>query len=267
MLTRARAAQQRPTLSALDDDLITEVLCRTPAFTHDVLTAVWKRFLRLVRDHSFDRLVRSGHHSEPVVLAFGGWDRYGYGHHHENLLALVAGHWVFCIEDDGSAVGLDMPVWGPNLYSAMIRSDDNDYLVVVGGGCLERFDEHADGPLAVHAYDVHDKKWRVCDLDGSPAQRWGAAFAHAGETILMAGGAIEDYESSSGPTRYAAALKLTAHTPMWHELPPMPHAVLGCVGFVIEKQLHSLNVAPLRGHVDWGGSISDPCRVWVGAML
>ena len=108
-ITRAQAASQCVSLASLDEYSLREVLYRAPAYTHDILAAVCKTFRGVMNSEepNFVMNREALGHTEPVVLAFGGQDCFGHGHHHTCLLALVEGEWVF---------RADMPVWGPHIY-------------------------------------------------------------------------------------------------------------------------------------------------------
>ena len=114
----------------------------------------------------------------------------------------------------------------------------HEYLIMIGGGRLHRDDYSADGVLAVHAYDIYANTWCVWDLENSPGQRCGAACVLAGDTVIIAGGEIEDFENEPPGEFTGSVVALTmSYTDSlaaeWQELPSMPHAVGDCVGFVI----------------------------------
>jgi hypothetical protein len=242
-ITRAQAASQCVSLASLDEDSLREVLYRAPAYTHDILAVVCKTFRRVMKSEEPNFAINREAlgHTEPLVLAFGGQDCFGYGHHHTCLLALVEGEWVF---------RADMPVWGPHIYHIL----HGEYLFLFGGGRLPRDEDHVDGPLQCHGYDIVADEWRSPpQLENDPGNRIGAAIARVGDdsvpvTIIIAGGEIEDWgdDDPHQLTASVKALTLTLHqhpTPTrWEDLPPMLHAVGDCCGFVLAECLHIIGL-------------------------
>jgi hypothetical protein len=242
----ARKRASATSFSSLGDDMISEILYRTPVYAHDGIESVCKAFNNIVRaggeGEFFMQRAKRGL-TEPVMLAFGGVDCGGYGRFHKCMLALIEGEWVYCA---------NMPVWGSNLYHGMLF----DHLVLVGGGQLTRDEYLPDGGLIVHAYDIVADEWYQFDFkDDWPAQRIGAACASDGNSIVIAGGEIHDpnddddeyarltntvleLRASNGPKN--GSLRLG-----WNELPPMPTAVHGQHAFFIDERFYVIGTEQL----------------------
>ena len=88
MRTRSQRTPPAATLSAamnsslvdlLSVELLTEVLCRTPVYTHAPLKLVCKAFGSILRDDGFSEMWKEHKQESSVLIAFGGFDSYDGG--------------------------------------------------------------------------------------------------------------------------------------------------------------------------------------------
>jgi len=234
-LTRSQsAAASTNHFSMLDDNLVSEILYRTPAVMHAALATVCQSFRSQFVDHDFFAMRRDRGLTEPVLLAFGGNGAWR-GNYFKNMLALVEGEWIYCSSP---------PIWGDNLYSGMLDDD----LILIGGGCASGRDrDYENVGLPVHAYDVVDDAWYELSPKSPAVQnRAGAAFAQAGNRFFLAGGEVVDWDEDEPYQLTASVLELTFSSAedgqlslAWRtDLPFMPQVVKRPTAFVLGQHLY-----------------------------
>ena len=180
MTVATRSVTSRCFFDLLSNDLVAEILYRAPSYSHDVLTTVCQLFRQIIHSESFFVVRREYKLTEPVLLAFGGFDRsgridtYHEGTYHTYLSALVEGRRVYLS---------DPPVWGDDMYHAVL----DNMLVLIGGG--QPFDGfEIPETLAVHVYDAVTDEWLQARSNMQQHTRSGAVCAAVGDRVVIAGG-------------------------------------------------------------------------------
>ena len=129
MRTRSvhRALAECDQFAHLSDELVTGILHRTPFYLHNVLACCCSRFSGTIQSSDFFEKRKRWCLTEPVLLAFGGYDTHDHGAYrcHQSLWALVEGHWI--------KSQYYVPCWSNDGDLYPVRVDDTT-LFLLGGG-------------------------------------------------------------------------------------------------------------------------------------